>query len=220
MARLPIVLLLLAFTSSLSAGQVRVACIGDSITFGHGLKPEQTYPAHLQSILGNDWIIKNFGAGGTTVLVNGDKPYIRDAAYANAKAFQPDVAVLMLGTNDAKPRNWRFKQDFLANYAFMIKELSNLPSHPKIVIALPVPAYGINFDIDDRILNNQIVPLVRQLATQAHLRLIDLYSPLNGHPKWFQDKIHPNAEGAKAIATLVSAQLIKDSLSDGSAIRP
>jgi acyl-CoA thioesterase I len=219
MSRLPLVILLFALSTSLSSAQVRVACIGDSITFGHGLNPDQTYPALLQKLLGNEWIIKNFGAGGTTVLANGDKPYVKDAAYANAKAFQPDVAILALGTNDAKPRNWRFKQDFQANYKSMISDLSNLPSHPTILIGLPVPAYGINYDIDDRILNSQIVPLVRQLAKEAHLRLIDLYRPLQGHPEWFQDKIHPTAEGAKNIAMLVSVQLLKDKLTDTGNVR-
>ena len=38
-------------------GQIRVACVGDSITYGHGTAPWplRTYPARLQNYLGSRW---------------------------------------------------------------------------------------------------------------------------------------------------------------------
>ena len=86
--------------------QIKVACIGNSITFGHGLKKEETYPVQLQNLLGAEWKVENFGVSGRTLLSHGDFPYIKEKAFLNAKEFAPDVVIIKLGTNDAKPQNW------------------------------------------------------------------------------------------------------------------
>ena len=45
---------------------IRVACVGNSITDGHGIElaPQFGYPALLQKALGSDYWVKNFGVGG------------------------------------------------------------------------------------------------------------------------------------------------------------
>ena len=55
---------------------IRVACIGNSITDGHGIDmaPSQGYPAQLQRMLGKDYWVKNFGVSGRTMLNKGDQP--------------------------------------------------------------------------------------------------------------------------------------------------
>jgi len=188
--------------------QIKVACIGNSITFGHGLKRDETYPFQLQNLLGNEWTVQNFGVSGRTLLSHGDFPYIKEKAFSDAKAFAPDVVIIKLGTNDAKPQNWKFKDEFVADYTAFIKEFEALPSHPKVFICYPVPAYGKNFNINDSIVNNQIVPLVKKVAKKNKTSLIDLYKPLSNHPEWFPDKIHPTKEGAGEIAKVISLTLL------------
>src|SRR5438270_834071 len=83
---------------------IKVACVGDSITQGSGLQ-ENTYPLQLQRMLGSNYEVRNFGVGGATLLEQGDKPYIQQKLYQDSLAFQPDVVVIMLGTNDSKPQN-------------------------------------------------------------------------------------------------------------------
>lgn len=202
--------LLLAVLAMDAAAQIKVACLGNSITYGHGLKRPETYPARLDSILGDGWEVQNFGVSGATLLSKGNLPYIRQKAYADGKAFAPDVVIIKLGTNDSKPLNWKFKDEFMADYAAMISELKNLPSHPIIFICLPVPAYGINFQINDTIVNNNVVPLIRKIAKKNKVKLIDLYHPMSNHAAWFPDKIHPTADGAAEIARLVSVDIIKN----------
>jgi len=90
---------------------IRVACLGDSITFGARLpdRAHSCYPSVLGRMLGPEYKVRNFGAGGTTLLQEGDRPYNKQAAYREAVAFRPDIALIMLGTNDtcAAPRgNW------------------------------------------------------------------------------------------------------------------
>jgi acyl-CoA thioesterase I len=202
-------LLLLVTICLFPHAQIKVACIGNSITFGHGLKKEETYPSQLQSLLGTDWIVGNFGVSGRTLLTKGDFPYIKEQAYADAKAFAPDVAIIKLGTNDAKPQNWKFQDEFIEDYTSLIKELEALPSHPLIIICLPVPAFGTNFRINDTIVNNQIPGLIKSVSKKNHVMLLDLHKPFEAHADWFGDKIHPDASGAKEMAVIISKKLIK-----------
>ena len=198
--------LLLAITVN---AQIRVACIGNSITYGHGLGRNETYPVQLQNILGVDWAVQNFGVSGRTLLSKGDYPYVKEKAYSDAKAFAPDVAIIMLGTNDAKPQNWKYKDEFINDYTAMIHELQSLPSKPLIMVCLPVPAYGINFNINDSIVNNQVVSLVKTVAKNNKVILVDLRRYLRNHPEWFPDKIHPTKEGAGEMARVLSKKLLK-----------
>lgn len=202
-----IVVSLFLLSTSIVFCQIKVACIGNSITFGHGLKREETYPAQLQKILGDEWNVQNFGVSGRTLLRNGDYPYVKEKAYADAKAFAPDVVLIKLGTNDAKPQNWKFEKEFTADYSAMIEELQALPSKPLIILCLPVPAYGINFNINDSIVNHQLVFKVTDVASLKKLQLIDLHKPLSNHPEWFPDKIHPNAAGAEEMAKVIAKKL-------------
>ena len=93
---------------------IRVACIGNSITDGHGIEmaSQYGYPALLQKALGSDYWVKNFGVSGRTMLNKGDVPYMNEQAWRDAQAFQPDIAIIKLGTNDTKPQNWKYSAEF------------------------------------------------------------------------------------------------------------
>ena len=74
----PILLSLVAMAVSACGSEPkRVACVGDSITYGSGIKGRETksYPAQLAGMLGEDYVVKNFGVSGATMLKKGDKPY-------------------------------------------------------------------------------------------------------------------------------------------------
>jgi len=70
---------------------IRVACIGDSITYGSGIKfrTRDSYPAQLGRMLGETWQVRNFGVSGATMLKNGDKPYWDQQALGDALAYNP-----------------------------------------------------------------------------------------------------------------------------------
>lgn len=67
---------------------IRVACVGDSITYGSGIKVRSgdSYPAQLATMLGDKWQVRNFGVGGATMLKSGDKPYL-----LRLTLFDPDM---------------------------------------------------------------------------------------------------------------------------------
>ena len=114
-----------------------VACVGDSITYGAGIsnRTYNSYPAQLGRMLqkfDSRWGTRNFGVSGATLLRNGDLPYIRQGAYSQALAAEPDAVIIKLGTNDSKPQNWALKEDFISDYLFLIDSFAELPSKPKI----------------------------------------------------------------------------------------
>jgi acyl-CoA thioesterase-1 len=181
---------------------IRIACIGDSITYGYSIKNriKDCYPAQLGRMLGDKWQVSNFGVSGATLLKKGDLPYWNQQAFKDALAYNPNVVIIKLGTNDTKPQNWKYKDQFAADYADMIDCFAKLPSKPHIWICEPVPAYGEQWGISETIIKNEVIPLISRIAHSKHVSVIDLYGPLSGKPELFPDQIHPNAEGAYDIA--------------------
>ena len=108
---------------------VRVACIGNSITFGAGIKnrSRDSYPSVLARMLGDNYWVKNFGVSARTMLNKGDHPYMNEPAYKNALAFNPNIVVIKLGTNDSKSFNWKYKADFMKDAQNMINAFKGLP---------------------------------------------------------------------------------------------
>lgn len=104
---------------------VKVACIGNSITDGHGIDMASAYayPAMLQQMLGDGYWVKNFGRSGRTMLDKGDQPYMNEMAWKDAQAFKPDVVIIKLGTNDSKPQNWQHGSEFKHDLQKMIAAL-------------------------------------------------------------------------------------------------
>ena len=191
--------------SALFAEAKKVACIGDSITFGAGVKNrgENNYPLQLEKMLGNNYQVKNFGVNGATKLKKGDKPYWKLGAYKAALAFEPDIVVIKLGTNDTKPHNWKHKADYVANYVEMIASFKALKSNPTIWACYPVPAYPGRWGISDKTIKTEVIPLLDKVSKKTKLKIIDLYTALGGIPEFFPDTVHPNAAGAKIIAETV-----------------
>lgn len=194
------------------ADVTRVACIGNSITDGHGIffSDDNGYPAKLGKILGEDYLVKNFGVSGHTMLQKGDCPYMANQAYAACKDFNPDIVVIKLGTNDSKPYNWAHKDEFAGDMQKMIDELNALPARPRIYLAYPAQALKPSFDISDSVIVNDIKPIIDKMAKKNKLEIIDLYSVFVNRPDLMQaDGIHPNEAGAAAMAETVGRAILK-----------
>ncbi len=202
---------LIFFSTFCLLGQHKVACVGNSITYGFGIAKRDTlsYPSQLVQLLGSAWEVRNFGVNGVTLLKHGDNAYWNLQAFEEAKAFNPDVVVIKLGTNDTKPQNWKYKEEFIADYSALIKEFRSLPSKPIVFICLPAPAYGVRWDIRDSVINAGVIPMLKRVARLNKVKIIDLNTPLRNHPEWFPDMIHPNETGAAKIAGIVFKSINK-----------
>lgn len=184
---------------------VRVACIGNSITFGAGIKnrSRDSYPSVLARMLGDSYWVKNFGVSARTMLNKGDHPYMNEPAYKNALAFNPNIVVIKLGTNDSKSFNWKYKADFMKDAQTMINAFKGLPSQPKIYLCYPSKAYLTGDGINDDIISKEIIPMINKLAKKNDLSVIDLHTAMDGMPELFPDRIHPNEKGAQVMAKAV-----------------
>lgn len=190
-------------------GAKKVACIGNSITYGARLKfrHEESYPAQLQQLMGNGYWVKNFGVSGATMTDSG-YDYMGKARYQHALQFNPDIVIIKLGTNDVQPRYWKGSQAYTDAYQRMIDELKALPSKPQIILCLPATSYRNEMILDDDIVNN-IIPLIRQMAKKNKLPVIDLHTPTAGHANFFPDQLHPDKEGSAIIARTIAEYLKK-----------
>ena len=184
---------------------VRVACIGNSITFGAGIRnrSRDSYPSVLARMLGDNYWVKNFGVSARTMLNKGDHPYMNEPAYKNALAFNPNIVVIKLGTNDSKSFNWKYKADFMKDAQTMIDAFKGLPSQPKIYLCYPSKAYLTGDGINDDIISKEIIPMIKKLAKKNGLSVIDLHTAMDGMPELFPDRIHPNEKGAQVMAKAV-----------------
>jgi len=188
---------------------IRVACIGDSITFGAGVRDrgKNSYPVVLGRLLGEGYESRNFGVSGATLLKKGDKPYWKLRAFKQATDWAPNIVVIKLGTNDSKPQNWKNGAEFADDLRAMADHFIALPSKPKVWLCLPVPVYGPRWGINEPIVKGKISPIIQHVAGEKKLPVIDLHTALSGKPELFPDKIHPNAAGAALIAKAVHAAL-------------
>ena len=196
-----------AHASTPASAPLRVACLGDSITEGAGTNDPATesYPAQLVALLGAGYEVRNFGKGGATLLDTGDLPYRSLPHFAKACAFNPDIVIIGLGTNDSKPFNWKYREKFAANYASLIRQLRALPSNPRIFICQPMPAWPPSgWDISPAVIEHELRPLLADLASTEGVGLIDLFTPLRDRHDLAPDHVHPNAEGAGIIARTVA----------------
>jgi lysophospholipase L1-like esterase len=179
---------------------VRVACIGDSITQGSGAEAGRSYPAQLQELLGNSWKVGNSGVSGRTLLKKGDFPYWNEKAYQNALRFQPDVVIIMLGTNDTKPQNWKHEAEYVADHTGLVKSFLALESKPRVYVCRPCPVPGAgNFGINEAGVLEQIKRL-DALAADMKLGIIDMHAALADKPELLPDRVHPNTAGAGEMA--------------------
>lgn len=196
-------------------GVIRVACIGDSITYGSGIKnrDENSYPAQLQELLGSKYEVRNFGNPGRGVLKKskrgaGKRAYLFMPEHAQAIKFEPHIVICNLGINDLMDWGRYGKAEFVPNYRELIQAYKTLDTYPRVIIWHPLaPLFkGQKFFGDARV--DAINKAISKAAKLEDVETIDMVSPFAGKGELFPDHIHPNAGGAKIIAEK-TAELLK-----------
>ena len=199
-------------------GQIRVACVGDSVTYGFGIPHfnSNSYPAALQKLLGDGYCVNNYGYSGRTACLLGDRPYRTESLCTKSREFAPDIVVILLGANDSKTFNWSaeiggeqvYPKQFEEDLTELIDTYRSLPSGPKIYLATLLPAYpdssgNVRYEIQPDVIRDEIQPIIRQIASDTSTDLIDLYPVFDGKTELFSDGLHPTAEGAALLAQTV-----------------
>jgi acyl-CoA thioesterase-1 len=172
---------------------VRVACVGDSLTEG------SEYPLNLWMLLGNNYTVGTFGQGGTTVSLNATS-YMDEEVFQVAKQSQPNIVIIMLGTNDALPRFHIYNNYFVDDYLTLIREFQTLQTKPQVWLVLPPPIWNNGTGLNTEFYDQHVIPNIREVANKTGLPTINLYSALTNRPDCFPDGVHPNSEGSQLIA--------------------
>ncbi|MFH1197703.1 MAG: GDSL-type esterase/lipase family protein [bacterium] len=201
-----IVLLSLTILVTAQNHKIKVACIGNSITDGG--HSSTAYPAQLAVKLGEHYEVENFGISGTTLLRNGDFPYWEEESFLLAKAFNPDIVIIKLGTNDSKPQNWAFKDEFITDYIDFINEFRQNGADPQIYVANCCPVFQDGYGITGSIITNEIIPMLVEIREAMNTFMIDFYNGMLEHGDLFPDGIHPNATGYGIMADIAKAAIL------------
>lgn len=199
-------------------GQVRVACIGDSITYGMRVKNrrQNCYPSVLQKMLGEGYNVRNYGINNRNAMADSPYPYTEEKQFKESLDYAPDIVLLMLGTNDSKKEIWKDATVWRKDYEKLVDSYAELPNKPKIILLTPATLHkitrkdgseGFSFEMQDTALE-EICSTIRDVASDRGLVLIDLHSTTSGCVSaFYKDGVHPNNEGARLIAEQICAVL-------------
>lgn len=195
----------------------KIACVGDSLTYGYGLTHADSYPSVLQNLLGTEkYLVQNFGAQGRTMTLGltdktfADRSYYDTEIYQDSLAFQPDIVILCLGTNDS----WKVdmttesgKQGYVQGLTTLVNSYHQAGAK-QIYVCLP--PHCINNNIG-KIIEDSILSLVRENASELNYDIIDYFTPTKGHSEYLlSDQLHFKPIGYSVMANAACQQLLLD----------
>ena len=202
-------------TKKAKEGQIKVACVGDSITYGCMVanRNKNNYPNVLGKLLGQNFCVANFGYTDRTAIKTGNHPYAREKLYRQSLEFRPDIVVILLGSNDSKKINWN-REKYVRDYGEIIDSYLNLLSAPKVYLLIPPPAfekgkkvlYGLRKDV----IENEICPAAIQIAQTKQIPYVNLHDIFKDKKHLFADGVHPNVKGCKLLAQEVYSAITSE----------
>ena len=211
--------------------KIRVACIGDSITYGQAMtnRVAECYPAQLQRLFGDGYEVRNFGNGGSCVYSDpktgpsGWRPHSwRKAVGSSAYAFKPDIVVCNLGINDAAIHMFEYIYDeqgvpktepglFRREYIELLKEFEKDGRSPKFIIWTKLAPLGKKHvskgKPDPFVLRHDLEAVAQAVGAVG----LDMYTPLVPYAEtehYAADGVHPEG-GAQRVIAEVTARAIK-----------
>lgn len=197
-------------TDGVEEGDVRIAAVGDSIT-DENLSGTD-YPAKLDEMLGEGYAVRNFGESNHAVQFMSDYPYTATDSYVESLAFNPDIVILMLGTNDTKSHNWNGAEVFKEDYVDLLESYLEVDSLSRVILASPPTVHLEN--VSRGSINPAHIEPIRQVvqdvAIEYDLEFVDMTTETAPHPEWFYDGIHPTRAGAEKLAEIFYEQIINE----------
>ncbi len=189
----------------------KVACIGDSLTYGHEWANE-AFPVYLKTLLGNDIAVGNFGHNGAAVTEFGKfGAYSSTSAYTQSMSFSPDVIIIMLGTNDSKV--WDDAGDvFKDRYKGLIGAYRlAFPNAEILLVTSPPTIDGNSFSLPNDVIRDSICPIQRAVAREMGVQLLDLRDMMEAEGAYTSmirsDGVHLSQEGANYVAELIAEKI-------------
>lgn len=189
--------------------------VGNSITEGYRTSSSlMAWPKQLERQAGGMYEVVNCGVSGTTMGRNTDSPYWNTGRFTTAKNSDPQILIIALGTNDAATSSNRwamwgstFKEDYLA----MVEEFRQNGRDPILYLVLATPKFPVATDGQNKIIRDEMIPIVKEVAAEVGATTIDFYTPMVNQESLFPDNLHPGDEGSGKLAT-IALQALQNSL--------
>lgn len=200
---------------------VKIACVGDSITKGIGADGWKngdysgSYPEQLGRLLGDGFTVGNFGKGSSYACYESGRTenlwYPNTFEYSQSMKFEPDIVIVMLGSNDARiMENEADSYNFKEQLTKLTEEYLDLKSKPEVYILSSI-TMGLYDQTKESKLKKYILPRQREIAEELGCVFIDTYTELYdvfiSGGAFASDKVHPNNSGYAAIAELLAKRL-------------
>ena len=215
----------LAAAAGAAQTPVRVACIGDSITWGYAMtnRVAECYPSVLQRLLGPGYEVRNFGDPGAGVYEHcrrGNRPRawrLRDE-FAKALEFRPDVVVSNLGINDAEEFMKEFRPGgvprgtFRDQYVALLKAFAADGRRPRFILWSRLGPTGKSHRLKGRPNAALMEADLAEVAVRVGAETLDMLTPLTPFvetPDFASDGIHPEGGAQRVIAELTAARIVR-----------
>lgn len=207
---------------------IKIACLGDSITAAANLEgqenyPACSYPAVLQELLGAEEVV-NLGIGGSTIGRYWSNPFVE--RYREIPQ-DTDIIIVMGGTNDGfclsekefgtlterKPRT------FCGDLDELMRGLKENYPQAAIYFVTPLPNILQDYLMRERtylLPQSNLVNVMLTLAAEYDFRVIDLYNAnlLDSHDAdivtdYVPDGVHANENGYRILAQHIAAEIVR-----------
>ena len=190
---------------------LRVACVGDSITFGDQIadRARDSYPALLERLSGERLVAGNFGVNGATALRVPGRAWLDTVAAREAAAFAPDAVVVMLGINDLAvgDLHGRYPEDL----GEVVSRFQALPSSPRLFLCTLTPIAPAEHQAHaNRLIRDTMNPAIRSVAAHTGARVVDVAGAFPNRLDLLPDGLHPNPAGAEIIARAVLGAILDE----------
>lgn len=191
----------------------RLVVLGDSVTAGAGFSGVDEATCYI-SILKGLLHAASIDSHLTCSALDGvDTRYALRRFDQMVGRHDPDVVVVALGLNDARPAGGRpacAPARFAENLSQLVDRSLELGAHP--ILSTPPPRVDARTESDGiRGIMGPYADCVRQVAESYHLSLIDVYAAFIGHndlASLIPDRLHPGPDGHRIIARQFATTLI------------
>lgn len=214
-------------TNTIDFSEIKITCLGDSITEGTNLSGEEnyeemTYPYRLGQLLQAETVV-NLGIGGSSIGRYWSDPFVD--RYREIPE-DTDLIIVMGGTNDGfcvserelGTLDERKEETFAGDLDALLKGLKE--DYPDSVIVLVTPLPNVLHDMlrkEREYLLPQwaLVSIMKSLAAEYEVPVIDLYNAnlLDTHDaaviyNFMPDGLHGNGAGYEILAEHMAAEII------------
>ncbi|MGT2911896.1 DUF459 domain-containing protein [Streptococcus cameli] len=194
---------------TLGNGSIKVAAVGDSLTYGYGLENriQDAYPSILLEKLGHNYQVINYGMSGRSLLSTSDYPYFQEKNAQESLKSQADIVIVMIGSNDSRAAYWN-KEQFLKEYRQMVAAYQEMESQPDILLVVPPHVPTSRFGLNNTVVEEVLQVEIPRIASEHKVDVVNLYPVTKGHPEYYSDGLHLTPLGNRVIAEEILSALL------------